>query len=105
MKRTILIILIAVFSAAICPAQNQKGYVDTAMIAAPQQHYMPEFTFDKPSDPAAWSALQPGLLTAFGSTDELYLRSEVPPLPAESQLLEITGWRGERLNTQILVWS
>src|SRR5512133_3147329 len=105
MKRTIFIILIAVFVASICRAQNQKGYVDTAMIPAPQQHYLPEFTFDKPSDPAAWSALQPGWHTPFGSTEELYRRCAVPVLNAESRVWEKTGGRGQRLNAQSSVWS
>ncbi len=46
-----------------------------------------------------------GLNVAFGSTDELYLRCEVPQLQNEGQTWEGTGWRGERLNAQILVWS
>jgi hypothetical protein len=35
----------------------------------------------------------------------LYFRAEVPETKRETNSWEATGWRGERLNTQILIWS
>ena len=71
-------------------------------VMIPDWHYQPEFTFDKPSDPASWQKQSPGLNVAFGTTDELYLRSEVPQLTGVSSAWEATGWKGERLNAQVL---
>lgn len=42
---------------------------------------------------------------SFASTDEAYFRSEVPQLPTETQSWKATGWKGERLNAEVLVWS
>ncbi len=46
-----------------------------------------------------------GLNVSFASTDELYLRCEIPKLQSVVTTWEDTGWKGERLNAQILVWS
>ena len=42
---------------------------------------------------------------SFASTDELYFRSEVPELKNETVSWKGTGWKGERLNAVVLVWS
>src|SRR6185503_18236101 len=85
-------------------AQLKRGQVDPKQVFLPRQHYLPEYTFDTSSGPSLWGRQKPGLHVAFGSTNELYLRSEVP-IPFEPQTWEGTGWRGERLNAQVLVWS
>ncbi|HKS59086.1 MAG TPA: glycoside hydrolase domain-containing protein [Steroidobacteraceae bacterium] len=51
-----------------------------------------------------WAAQAPGLHAAFGDTGRSYLRSEVPAA-TESRSWEAAGWRGERLNVLVLVWS
>lgn len=99
---TIILFLIFITSAN---AQFSKGQIDPAKVPVPQGHYQIEYTFDKPTDPAAWSKIKPGLHVAFGSTDELYLRSEVPAVKDGNLSWEASGWRGERLNAQVLVWS
>ena len=86
-------------------AQLQRAQIDPAKAPIPQQHFQPEYTFDAPGDPLRWATQQNGLNAAFGSTDELYLRSEAPALPNQSQAWEDTGWKGERLNAQLLIWS
>ena len=86
-------------------ADPAKGEVDPNKIPRPQPHYQTEYTFDTNTDVAAWATQKPGLHAAFGSTDELYLRCEVPGVDAASQAWEATGWRGERLNAQALLWS
>ncbi|PYR87395.1 MAG: hypothetical protein DMF84_31850 [Acidobacteria bacterium] len=42
---------------------------------------------------------------SFASTDQAYFRSEVPDLPQPSEVWTATGWKGERLNTELVVWS
>lgn len=86
-------------------AQPKSGQADVAKVPTPQPHYQPEYAFDLRTEPGAWSKQKPGLHAAFGSTDELYLRSEAPSLEQNGQGWEATGWRGERLNVQALVWS
>src|SRR5260221_13018460 len=86
-------------------AQLSPGQFDRKKVPMPYQHYLPEYTFDTPADPSRWEKQKHGLNVAFGSTDELYLRSEVPTLQAGTQTWEGTGWKGERLNAQILAWS
>lgn len=86
-------------------AQLKKGQIDLSKIPAPQGHYQVEYTFDQPVDKASWVKQAKGLHAAFGSTDELYLRSEVPVVGQDAASWQSTGWRGERLNAQVLVWS
>src|SRR2546427_811574 len=86
-------------------AQLQRAQIDPAKVPIPQQHFQPEYTFDAPGNPLRWATQKSGLNASFGSTDELYMRSEAPDLPNESQRWEDTGWKGERLNAQLLIWS
>jgi len=60
-------------------------------------HDQPEFTFDTNTDAANWGRQGQGLHVAFGSTEELYLRSDVPALTEEKRRWEESAWRGERL--------
>jgi len=78
--------------------------ITNSMLPVLDAHYQPEYTFDKPTDAAAWATQQPGLHSAFGSTDRLYFRTEVP-VQHTSTSWEATAWKGERLNMQLLVWS
>ena len=84
--------------------QLRPGQIDPKKVPLPSQHYASEFTFDAPSNPELWKKDKRGLNVSFAPTSELFLRSEVPAVtPALSW--EETGWQGERLNTQFLVWS
>lgn len=100
-----MIFCLCVFSFACSWAQLKPGQIEPKQIPTSVQHYLPEYTFDKPSDVAAWKKEKAGLNVSFVSADELYLRSDVPKPGSYSTSLEKTGWRGERLNAQILVWS
>lgn len=102
-KFLVLEIMLAITCAAF--AQLRKGQIDISKVSVPQRHYQSEYTFDQPTDQASWATQHPGLHVAFGSTDELYLRCEVPSLNQESLIWEETGWKGERINAQVLVWS
>lgn len=99
-----LCILCLSVSFAPCVAQLQRGQINPSKVPSPDQHYQTEFTFDTPNDPSLWMKQKRGLNVSFGSTDQLYMRSEVP-LEKPQVLWEDAGWRGERLNTQILIWS
>jgi len=85
--------------------QLTAGQIDPSEIPALDNHYQPEYTFDKPTDPVQWTRQKSGLHVAFGSADASYLRCEVPQVAEESQKWEETAWRGERVNAQILTWS
>jgi hypothetical protein len=84
-------------------AQLKTAQVDPARVPLPVQHYNSEFLFDRPSDLSPWTNQKKGLHAAYGSTDILYMRREVPLLTQERW--SETGWRGERLNAQVLIWS
>lgn len=105
MRRVTLIFCLNVFFISLALAQLRPGQVDPAKVPLPDQHYQVEYTFDAPSNPARWKTQKQGLNVSFGSTDELYLRSEAPSFPQESQRWEEAGWKGERLNAQVVVWS
>ena len=53
---------------------------------------------------AAWSAVPEGLNAAWGNIDIQYLRDFVPEVEL-ADTCRITGWRGERVSAQILLWS
>lgn len=86
-------------------AQTYKGEVDLSKVQGPSSHYQDEYTFDTTLDVAAWTAQQKGMHASFASTDESYFRSEVPRLEKEALSWEATGWKGERLNAEVLIWS
>ena len=103
MKKIALLFSLAGCFSVAAFAQH-KGQIAAAQLPATGAHYMPEYTFDKTVDEQAWKVTKPGLHVSFGTTDKLFFRTEVPVRQA-SLLWEATGWRGERLNTQILVWA
>lgn len=105
MKKGFLISgIMAIFSHAAF-SQAFHGQIDITKIPAPAHHYQGEYTFDSTLNPAAWNSLQKGMHLSFATTDELYFRTEVPTLEQKRFVWQETGWKGERLNTQILVWS
>lgn len=105
MKQLLPAFILSFIVIASANAQLSKGQIDPAKVPVPQGHYQVEYTFDQPSDPAAWRKIPSGLHVAFGFTDELYLRCEVPSVNQEPPVWNQNGWRGERLNAQILLWS
>jgi hypothetical protein len=85
-------------------SQSYQGQFGLPMAPVLSPHYQEEHAFDQPRDPARWSTEKPGMHVSFGSADKLYFRADVPDVQ-QKNLLEETGWRGERLNAQIVVWS
>jgi len=56
-----------------------------------------------PTDTAAWRGIV-GTHASFGSTDMRYPRSMPYAAPAATEML-LTGWRGETLSAQAVVWT
>lgn len=92
--------------ASVSFSQQYKGAIDSNLLpVASTAHYQPEYLIDKPLDAVAWNKVQPGMHVAFGSEDELYFRTEVPQVKNETSVWQAIAWKGERVNTQVLVWS
>ena len=85
-------------------AQLQKGEIDITDLPVAKDHYLPEFVFDHPIDSTRWLSETAGLHASFASTNQHYFRTEVPGIKETADWQE-TGWKGERLNAMILVWS
>lgn len=105
MRKAILIILLMqLLFSGVALAQVYQGQVDSSLMPKLSPHYQDEYTFDQSTNPALWNS-QKGLHVGFGSTDALYFRAEVPDMKKETLSWSGNGWKGERLNAQILVWS
>ena len=51
-----------------------------------------------------WEALESGFYATWGSSNERYHREYIPELVMEEKH-GVAGWRNERLNAQVVVWS
>ena len=105
MKKLVVAFCLVNFFSSIVFSQVYKGEVDVSNVPVPSGHYQDEYAFDTTLNMAAWTAQKKGIHVSFASTDESYFRSEVPQLKKETLLYEATGWKGERLNAEVLVWS
>lgn len=66
-------------------------------------------TFTEASDPVkvddkSWQSVKPGLHSSFVSIDKRYAKGEVPDIKVERSA-HVTGWKGERLSAQLLLWA
>jgi hypothetical protein len=106
MRITLLCLSLNLLFAVGASSQRYQGQIDSSILPKiGTSHYEPEYTLDQPVDPEAWTNEKHGLHAAFGSEAQLYFRTEVPESESETNSWKATGWRGERLNTQILIWS
>lgn len=103
MKKPVIAILLSFIIVNAFTQPDQRGLIDSARIPKPYLHYQKEYDFDKSIDPGKWE-IQKNLHVSFASTDEAYFRTEVPGI-TETKTWTVTGWKGERLNTMILIWS
>lgn len=65
--------------------------------------------FIEMADPTAdtlsdWTAVKSGLNSSFVSIDKRYPRSLAPQVTVQKKIV-VKGWKGERVSTQILLWS
>jgi hypothetical protein len=104
MNKLFIIALILVQNAQMFVCQTFISQVDEQKLPVLGGHYVSEFTFDSSTNIEAWTG-QEGLHVAFGTTDELYFRKEVPQDANLSVTCKYTAWKGERVNAQLLVWS
>lgn len=59
-----------------------------------------------PASAEAWAEVPAGLHGAIVSTDEVYLKGEVPALPLDApKEIALSGWKGEMVSAQIVLWS
>ena len=105
MKKIVAIFYYLISISIISSAQTYKGEVDVTKVPVPSAHYQDEYTFDTTVDMAAWVMQKKGMHISFVSTDESWFRSEVPQLEKINLSYQATGWKGERLNAEVLVWS
>lgn len=106
MKKLLAFLLLFLSCTSGTFSQVYKGQIDSAILPRTgPAHYIPEYDFDTCTNPQAWTTATKGLHVAFGSGDELYFRKEVPAIKNEGAEWQATGWKGERLNTQVVVWS
>jgi hypothetical protein len=104
MMKKLLACYFLIFISVNLSAQLNVAEIDSALLpVAGGAHYMPEYDLDKPVDTIAWEKQSEGMHVAFGAEDVLYFRTEVPQVSETTW--QATGWRGERLNTQIITWS
>jgi len=66
-------------------------------------------TFEEMADPTKdtlsnWSHVLPGLNASFVSIDTKYPKSVAPDVTVASAC-KLTGWKGEKLSAQLLIWS
>lgn len=59
----------------------------------------------KKSTASGWSKVAPGLHGAAATIDQRYTKWDVPQLDESQRTLKLTGWRGERVAGQVVVWS
>jgi hypothetical protein len=106
MKMKRLTIVIVCFVCFLPPGFSQlyPGQAAMSKVPNPAWHYQEEYTFDTVVNQSAWNAVPKSLQVSFAGTNEHYFRREVPQLKI-STAWQATGWRGERLNTVILLWS
>ncbi len=106
MKKTVAFLFFNLLCTLAAVAQVYKGQIDSTILPSTgPAHYIPEYDDDVCTNPQAWTTTTAGMHVAFGSEDELYFRKEVPSITSESAIWQATGWKGERLNAQIVVWS
>ncbi len=63
----------------------------------------------EPADPdnwdmSVWQNVEPGTHSGFGSLDISYPKS-IPPEGQINESIKISGWKGERVNCKLLVWT
>jgi len=103
MKKLVIAMLLSFIIVNAFTQPDQRGLIDSALVPKPYLHYQKEYDFDKSIDSGKWET-QKNLHISYASTDDAYFRTEVPGIN-ETKTWRATGWKGERLNTMILIWS
>src|SRR6478609_5972837 len=104
MRKIGIISSLVFLTTVVAHSQMLKGDVDSLYLPSLKMHYQDEYTFDKPVDQHAWNNAAKGLNVSFASTERSYFRTEVPS-KTDGLNWSATGWKGEKLDEEILVWS
>lgn len=64
-----------------------------------------ELTDTKPVDQQKWDACKGSFHSGWGVTDVRYRKTEVPDVDVKARKWRGTVWKGERINTQALLWG
>lgn len=91
-------VLLGVASAC---GQNQQDQERKAPSAQANFEELPDPTADTLSD---WSKVENGLHASFVTIDKRYPKSVAPDFAVEQQE-SVTGWKGERVSAQVLLWT
>ncbi len=105
MKRPDRIVIPVILSiCTLLTGQYQKGQIQPGAIPEVHHHYQSEYSAPVFIDTIAWKALEEDLYLSFASTNRAYFNHEIPDIDI-SKSWKGTGWKGERLNSKILLWS
>jgi len=71
------------------------------------EHYMvyEESPDPNPIDPLLWESVSKSLNGSFGTTDIRYNKSIPPEIEETRSTWNVYAWRGERVSTQLVLWS
>lgn len=88
-------------------AQTKEGITHSGQLTGqapfPIQTYS-ELPNPTSPDQALWSKVK-GLNVSWGSTDIRYKKEEPAPMAKKQKILTLTGWKGEQVAAQFVVWS
>lgn len=59
----------------------------------------------KPLNQSAWDSVKSGTYVSFASADTRYKKMEVPELAKNESLWQTKTWKGEKVHTQLLIWT
>src|SRR5690349_16142927 len=93
-------LLISLFFSITC-----YGQIDSLKLPGLQMHFQAEYEYDAPAHIESWQKQTHDMHVSFASTDKAWFSNEVPPLQIETSKDSAVGWRGERINFMVLVWS
>jgi hypothetical protein len=90
-------------------AKNANGNTRTDASTNELTVLAPSPTGAEPADPdkhdlSVWKNINPGIHFGFGSIDVAESRS-LPPPESPTKAINLHGWKGERVNCKLLVWS
>lgn len=97
MKNKLLLLVAAIVVLVACNnTKTQKNCTTTTFAELP----------DPNADKALpmWEGITKGLNVSFASIDQCYAKSEVPDV-TKTTSTTLTGWKGERLSAQIVIWT
>ncbi|MDD7915358.1 glycoside hydrolase domain-containing protein [Polaribacter ponticola] len=74
-----------------------------------QKSFTVATTYQEPKDPSPkttenWAAVPKGLQASVTSTNNRFVRSEIPKIKQQTSFTA-TAWKGERISTQLVLWS